>query len=46
MFVGIACFVGGVLVGAVSGYFVRRNNEKRFSAMETKAQKVKDAITS
>jgi len=46
MVVGIVCFVGGVLAGAVAGYLVKRNNEKRFKAMETKAQKVKDAITS
>lgn len=46
MVVGIACFVGGVLVGAVAGYFVRRNNEKCFAKIETKAGKVKDAITS
>ena len=46
MITGTVCFIGGVIVGAVAGYFVKRNNEKRFTAMETKVEKVKDGITS
>ena len=45
MITGTVCFIGGVIVGAVAGYFVKRNNEKRFTAMETKAERIKTAIT-
>ena len=44
MLTGSICFVSGLVIGAVAGYFVENNNEKHFSAIEAKYEQAKAEI--